>query len=656
MSESKDQTSAGLEGEHGKIYLLTRDQWRVIFALCGAWCIVLGVRLALIVRFGSYLPIEDEWGFYDFLQAWRHGRHDWSALFERHGQHFPFMSRLSQVATLTANDLWEPRFQSLVHAIIFSMFALATLSILARAVGWRSGLKVIGIGCLFFIVPFSGYRVTWSFLDANTYGTLFSVLAVYLVVYRPWGVASEIVAAVLVFLAAFSLGSGCLLGFAVAAFLGVRRLMDRKLFWSELALSAYGVAIFVVMMIKVRGGGGGGSGGMDLRAVAVTFLNSLAWPTVFFWPAGLLAFLPFLILTFRFAQGKYRGSPGVACVVLLGFLVAMQCAGISMFRSDNDGMPSNRYNDVLLLAPLVNLCALLFLFQSLRNTMWIRWLGLVWILLTIGGSAANILWRTWPFLARENGEWYDWAKQLAVRRLAETGDLRAIPEIRGGKLRESVELIDAKQLQAILKASSDNSVLTQGSLVGVDISLEAGGKGFKEASFPPEYYAYPYFRYWGSYAEEGELATGSFLSEPFVVHAPYLVFDLIVYKRARFSRYALTGLSLSVIDVQSGVETQLLPQLRSRFPFVFRDRETVYVRVEKGRQYRVKAVDTSNAEWFAFSQPWEGGRLTWFTQTLLDSGKVIILCGLVPLAIAFYPLGSRSESDGDVRTSNQPSA
>jgi hypothetical protein len=564
------------------------------------------------------------------------------------------MSRLSQVATLTTNGLWEPRFQSLVHAILFSVFALVSVSILVRAVGARSGLKIIGIGCIFFVVPFSGYRVTWSFLDDNTYTMLFSVLTIYLVVYRPWGFGSEIIAALLVFLAAFSLGSGCLLGLAVAAFLGVRRLMERKLFWSELALSLYGLVIFVVMMVKIKGAGNGARGAFDLKAAIITFLSSLAWPTVFFWPAALLAFLPFLILTFRFARGQYRGNPGVAYVVLLGAFIAMQCAGIGAFRSDDEGMPSNRYTDLLILAPLVNLCALLFLYQSLRNPIWIRRLGFAWMLLTIGGSGANILWRTWPFLARENGEWYDWVKQAAVRRFAETGDPRTIPEHREGMIREGVEITDVKQLQQILAASSDDSILTRGSMVGVDLQPDAGTTGFTEAGFPPEYYAHPSFRYWGSYTEEGEFSRGRFISKPFVAHAPYLAFDLIIHKRARFSRYALNGVGLSVIDVQTGAETQLLPQLRSRFPFVFRDRETVYVKVEKGRQYRVKAVDMSDSDWFAFSQPWEGGRLTWFTQTLLDSGKLIILCGLLPLAIAFYPLHSSSECDEDIQTSKPP--
>jgi len=72
----------------------------------------------------------------------------------------------------------------------------------------------------------------------------------------------------------------------------------------------------------------------------------------------------------------------------------------------------------------------------------------------------------------------------------------------------------------------------------------------------------------------------------------------------------------------------LLPQLAHGFPFIFRDWESVYTRVQPGHVYRVESYVQGAENWLAVGEPFESGRLTPFTVMITQSGKLIVLVGI----------------------------
>jgi hypothetical protein len=104
--------------------------------------------------------------------------------------------------------------------------------------------------------------------------------------------------------------------------------------------------------------------------------------------------------------------------------------------------------------------------------------------------------------------------------------------------------------------------------------------------------------------------------------------DLLLDKKARFSNYHLEGVQLLLRDVTSGQSEELLPQLSHRFPFIFRDWESVYARVQPGHEYRIESYVQTAQNWIAIGEPFESGRLTPFTVMATQSGKLLCLAGL----------------------------
>jgi hypothetical protein len=440
----------------------------------------------------------------------------------------------------------------------------------------------------------------------------------------------------LVFLATFSAGSGCLLGLAVAAMLGIRALLARKITIPETVVAGVSFAVFAWALCTMPRGGGGSP--PPLQAIKA-LLSGLAWPNVFFAPAAFLASLPLALLGFRYLQVPAFRTRNIEALLLMAGFVLLQCVGMGVFRGENGnfGMPSGRYNDIVIFVGLLNFTALLILLREWPTSRSMHLLRLLWVGLTVAGCGIHFLWRTWPFLARENGEWYEWDKQDAARQFVETGDPACIPELMGGNWDETLDITDKpERIRAILTGTAPERRITPGSLVGIPLK-SATTQGFQEQGYPRPYYALPHFKYWGSYTGLRESGMGTFESAPFIPAADYLSFSIIVNKKARFTGYRLDGLSLTLVEQATGHETPLLPQLRSRFPSLFRDQEIVTAPVKKGARYVVQASDASPSEWFAFSQPWEGGRLTGITQALLDSGKLVLFCGLLLLVVALLP-------------------
>jgi hypothetical protein len=197
------------------------------------------------------------------------------------------------------------------------------------------------------------------------------------------------------------------------------------------------------------------------------------------------------------------------------------------------------------------------------------------------------------------------------------------------------------KLQSWFDRAEDDPVVHRDVLIGHLLKPTPDSSGFSLGGINPAYVGLPTLRYWGSSGETLSLF-GRFTSEPFMVRAPWLAFDLILPQRSRFSLYRLPGLDLEVIDDETGERQSLLGKLRHTYPSILRNREAVLARVQPGHHYHIEATDNSELEWFAFSEPTECGRLAPIQYAAYGSSKLFALLGFMLLsagcsAILFRP-------------------
>jgi len=608
------------------------------FLLLAGLLIILGVRFALTERFTSTVPLADDWLLMDKLEAWASGERDWAWLAERHnGTHLVFFSRLLAAMSVEMNTLWDPRLDNFLHALVYAAYALLLAQFFARIVPQRATL-MRGLVLCFFAVPFAGVRTTWAFLSCFDFAGLFAFAAFSVQAWRggkSWALPAAMTLAVA---ASFSLGSGCLAGLAMAALpalemLAARRFEKRGLLWM-----VPGLALFAVFYLTMGKPTVANPPPFVFKESLSAALKAFAWP-IFLSPLAVSALVPFALLMWRYfrAGADERTSPQMRALVLAWAWLLLQAAAIGFMRGENGnhGIPSNRYNDLLMPFVFVEAATLLHLLQAApcRHIVLVK---NAWALLLVAGVTLHVLWRTWPFLAHENGEYNEWVRQRNVREF-----FRGNPEpLRIAQREErdtSCIYMIGDRLEPMLNEIADGKwkIKTAGSIAGIPFQVQGP---FTPDAIPPEYYTPPPVQFFGSFSsDELEGWKGSASSQVFTVRGEFLTIDLVVDKKARFTNYALPGLSLKLLG-KDAAAVDLLAELRRQPPFILRDRESICVRVKPG-QYRLECSDDSTDLSFAFSAPMEGGPCTGWLHVLIQSNKLLIAAGvgILVLLILFRP-------------------
>ncbi len=592
--------------------------------------IILGMRFALTERFTSTVPLADDWLMMDKLEAWSQGGRDWGWLLERHnGTHLTLFSRLLAAVSVELNCLWEPRVDNLLHALVYAACAVVLARYFSKIVPERATLMT-ALVLLFFAIPFAGVRSTWAFLSAFDFCTIFAFLAFTAMAWRSEKLWALPVALVLAVAASFSLGSGCMAGLAMALVAGAEMVLARRVPKSGLLWSGCGLAVFLGFYLTM----GKPTVTNEIKTFVLTesigaAFKALAWP-IFLTPLAVSALAPFSLLAWRYLRGgeDFRSDSRVRALMLAWTWLLLQAFAIGFMRGDNGnrGIPSMRYNDLLMPFVFVEAATLLSLLarEPSRKLLLVR---NAWTLLLVAGMTLQLLWRTWPFMARENGEFSEWVRQRNVRDF-----FRGNPESLRTAQREvkdsSAIYMIGDRIEPMLNeiASGKWDIKTAGSMAGIQLKFPEAS-GVIAGGVPPEYFTNPALEYYGTFSPQRlESATGMAVSEPFGVKGNSLTFDLIVDKKARFDGYGLDGLGLKLITAD-GAEIDVLRSLRAKAPSLLRDRENVCVPVTPG-SYTLSLADTSSDLSLAFSAPMEGGRVSMAVHQSLASAKLLIATGV----------------------------
>lgn len=606
--------------------------------------LVAGLRIAVGERFTTQLPYMDDWTNVGRLEQWEQGNHGLGFIFERHGSHFYAFSKAVSLLCFLANGAFDMRLEFLTYALVAGGYAAVVQMIFMRGLSGRQHPMLSATVVFLIGLPFAGHRISWGFLSGFAFCMTVSLLAIHLVVLWRDKWLTAVAALVLSVMATLSLGSGCLVCIAIVCIVALRSLLRRRLSGPDALLITASAALFLFAFLTMPHGGNAAARPSVVQ-LTLTFLKSVSWPNVFLPISGLVTLFPVGIFAWRHVRRPECRTPRNELILGIAILVGLQCAGMAVFRSDagNFNMPSNRYTDILVLLPLLSLACLHALWQEGCPSLSVRLSALGAATLFAFGFSLHLLYRTWPFVARENGEWAEPPKVADLRQWQ-----AGTPVILPDSIDETRDIFEPEILRRWILGAATNRVLSGSDIMGWSLSpLNAESTGFLRDAFHPAYAGRPAVRYWGSYqAEKRESYTAKFISKAFTASRKYIIIELMMDKRARFSAYQIAGAKLELVDDSDGSRADLLEKLSSSFPSLLRDRESVFAHVQPGRAYHIEAEDKGDSAWFAFSDPRPSGNCTPFTENLLQSGKWILLaCStLFVLLSCSPPILRRSES------------
>lgn len=631
-----------------RIWITASQKWeqkRICLLILSAALVVFGLRLAVGERFNSPVPFADDWNHIEWFEKWTSGQHDWSYVFEREaGIHLCVFTRLVSLGCFVANKSFDARLEFVAYCAVIGLYTALAAALLVRCTPRPTAELMVVLTTILLGLPFAGYRIAWGFLLLFSWFMCLSLGALYCLILRGqsiWGRAAGIV---LLIFAGASIGSGCLAALAAAGVLGLRTWCDRRRRWAEAGMLAVCLGIFASFYLSMPHSAAATR--PPVSAFLATFLKALSWPNVFLPFSCLVTLAPCVGLLWRYWHSPSARTVENEFLLATAALLLLQAAAIGMFRSDsgNFGMPSNRYTDMLVLLPLTSVACLLGWKRYQPSSRWLRVLGVGICVVYVFGGTLHFLYRMWPFAARENGEWTGAADHSMLPQLLSSTNM-ALPKGAFG-----LEPGQDRGFRSWLLTAETNPVLSRAEVLGVPLQEKEPGasNGFIHPGFPAAYVGRPTYEYRGNFSpEKGVPCIARFVSRSFSPRHPYLKFDLILDKKARFAFYREPGCSFQLVEDQTGIRQDLLKKLRWDYPFILRDRELVYARVTPGFWYHVEAVGGTEESWFAFSDPRESGRLTPLTEGVLNSGKLMVLAGVCLSALLVMVRRERAEGGSD---------
>lgn len=352
--------------------------------------VVLGLKLDVVHRFGSDLPMWDQWdaeGLTVFV-PWSKGELTLEHLFRPHNEHRVALTRLLGMAELAINGQWDARLQCVVNAFLHAGLAVALFWFARRLLGqaW-SGATVVLLVALIGL-PLAWQNVISGFHSQQYFLLLlsFGVIAL-LPTSRPWsarwwlGFAAGL-------LALFSMASGFLAAIAAAAILGLqvwRGTHSWRSQWPALLACAALTGLGAALLVRYDGHD-------PLRAHSVAefmryTLHNLQWPLESW--TGVLLWTPLVALAFPLLR-RDRREPNAEPLVLfaLGGWTLAQIVASAYARGADGGFPASRYMDTLAFGLIANGLAACWLFAGARGA-W-RWVPLVGLLAWAGAAGLGV--------------------------------------------------------------------------------------------------------------------------------------------------------------------------------------------------------------------------------------------------------------------------
>jgi hypothetical protein len=581
-------------------------QWLALIAL------IIGARLWLISVFGSALPFLDQWDGEAgaLFKPWLEGTLRWTDFFHPHNEHRIVFSRLLALGLLQLNGQWDGLLEITANALLCGVIGLGVAAGLLRIVGREYRFLVFAVVILWLALPYAHENTLWGFQSAFYFLLLFSLLAIWGLGFFPACSRNWWLGVIGAILACLSMGSGVLAA-AVVLILETVRLIAKRRRLSEAAPTCLFAILIVALGLYFR---------ITylpheaLKAASIgawlnVFARSLAWPHCTMPMLILVMYLPWALCSvLMVTTNKEELRPRAEILFAVGAWVIAQAAAIGYARGEDGNIPiSSRYMDILGLGAAINaLCIVVLIKSRVWRGKWKAGafaLGSIWLAAVVWGATQLSLQKVMSESRKE-----------ALRPLEE--NVRAYVATRDFEhLLAGSPYPDAGRMAAYLDDPTIRKILPAIVRPALPIEIrQETGHAFVAKGYPTELDTPPYERSWGSYSQSGREARGSFESQSFHSASPYLQFEVAGNVRGE--------MSLSLRDEETGREMRINSKARLNENW-----RSAIVSVPGGKVHIV-ANDDSAKKWFAFREPRELGRFSYYAQRAVSNGKYLLIFGL----------------------------
>lgn len=283
----------------------------------------------------------------------------------------------------------------------------------------------------------------------------------------------------------------------------------------------------------------------------------------------------------------------------------------------------------LLAANVLSAALLLLKYRSNLRFPFVWYSGLAIWLITCATSLWTLDHRAWtaiiPLWARYQHNRVELTREFLVKNddiVFANRDLRDLPDI---YVPELAFLLRSQDIRPILPACARDplKVISAGA---ANSPFVPGGVRLDKADPPTEFCL-------GCYSSNGPAARGSFESAPLTSSLPYLQIQVA-------GNLGAPGLSLQLVDLASGKVSEVKPAREPGGQWV-----NVDVKAPRGR-FKLVARHDSAAGWFAFKEPREMGRLSFWAEKTIGLAQETLAsgCFCFALALGTYCFPTRKDS------------
>lgn len=357
----------------------------LLAVLLGA--IVLGARWEVVHRYGSDIPMWDQWDAEarQMLEPLSDGRWHWTDLFLPHNEHRVALTRALSLLEVQLNGQWDARLQCVVNAFLHAVFAAWLFLLARRALGAAWSPAIFVFLAALTALPISWQNVVSGFHSQQFFLLLLSLGCFALLPFSRPGSTPWWMGAVCTFLVLFSMASGLLAPAVVGVLVLLRCIVEGlrpREFVATFAVCA--IAIVAGVLLLVRFDPHANLKAQSLAEFLLYARRSLQWP-IGHWSGVLLAWSPFVLLfvvLLRRGGARENGSSTFPWLLLaLGGWTIAQVLASAYARGAGANEPAARYLDTLLAGTIANGLALAWLARHHlgRARLGVALLAVIWM-------------------------------------------------------------------------------------------------------------------------------------------------------------------------------------------------------------------------------------------------------------------------------------
>jgi hypothetical protein len=596
-----------------------------LFWILSLFLLGLGVKFRLILQSNAPLPYFDQWegDAADVFVPWFQHVLAPIDFFKPHNEHRIVLTRVYDFILLLLNGQWDSQLQNALNAFLHCG-AIAGLGLLmTHWLGKKWWPLVWQPLAMALLLPFNWENTLWAFQSSFYFLLIFSLLTMWLIGLNEPLSGRWKLGVVCGALSLFTLASGFVAAAVVAVIVALELLKNPGAWRRQVpTFIVCGGLIIAGLLLKPELRTHDVLRAESVPDLALALARNLSWPlTNQPWIAPLNV-LVFLLIAWVYWRAPRKGPMNAEKMVLmLGGWTILQAAAAAYARGNHGAPPASRHMDLLCFLTIANWLGIVVVLARHRHELrfapvWYTAFAL-WAVVFVAGvgvlstRAARVWIPSWnvrqqirlenarAFMATDNEHLFD-HEEIANLPLPYAPELVFL--MRDEDIRRILPACVRKPLRIVPGTNSDNAFALNGCLLA-----------------QPEP---PYEQCWGSFTGVGARARGKFESQPIKPSKlPYLEIPVA-------GDLGAPGLELQLVESSTGKITSINP------PHAPGGRWTnIHVKSPAG-EFKLLARDDSDTAWFAFKDPREMGRLSYWGLRMIELWKMFVLAGVLCLLAA----------------------